>query len=277
MLLALLALARPVLGQDGAPSSSSEDWVEVVGMVVDQTTQDPVPLARVVFIRVGAAPSDEPAWTGVSDADGGFDTGALELGGYEIELSAMSFAEVSHVEVFPEAGIVDLRVEIAPVDYALDPIVVTARRATRLERAGFYDRERRGLGYFVDHAEIEARRALNVSDLFRTIPGARVGGGGIGSGGFVGLRGGCVPQVVMDGAVMAGAVPLDALLRPSDIEAIEVYHGTTAPMPYSSRSTCGTIMVWTRNPPEPTGHSISLGKFFAIIGFATIAVVATGN
>lgn len=276
-LMVPFALMLPVsaVGQDVEASRASSGSVQVMGSVVDRTTEDPVPMARVVFTRVGAP--DEPVWTGISDAEGGFQTDPLALGGYEIEVEAATYAQVSHVEVFPEEAVVDLRVEMVPVDYSLDPIVVVARRSTRLERTGFYRRQQQGIGYFVDHAEIEARNPLVVSDLFLHIPGVRVvRPDGVG-GNWIGFRGGCRPQVVMDGAVMAGPVSLDDVVLPGDVEAMEVYLGPTAPIAYNSQSGCGTVVMWTRSPPEPTGNHISLKKFIAIVGFATFAVVATGR
>jgi hypothetical protein len=81
----------------------------------------------------------------------------------------------------------------------------------------------------------------------------------------------------VDGVALVTPARIDMLFRPRDLEAIEVYHGPTAPIEYNGRSTCGTIMVWTRNPPEPAGHNMSIAfkKLAFIVGIATLAVVST--
>lgn len=275
LLAPLLALPISVAGQDTGPSQAangSPGAVQVIGAVVDRTTEEPVPLATVAFSLVSNP--DQPVWSGVADSEGHFEVSRLPPGAYQIQVDALSFAQVTDVEILPGEAVLDVRIEMVPVEYELDPIVVVATRSTRLDRTGFYRRQQQGIGYFVDHAEIEARQALEVTDLFRRIPGARVQESIGLRGAMVGLRGGCTPQVVVDGAVLAGPVSLDQLAQPGDIEAIEVYHGPTAPIAYNARSGCGTIVMWTRSPPEATGK-ISFKKFLAIVGFATIAVVAT--
>jgi hypothetical protein len=184
---------------------------------------------------------------------------------------------LNHIEIFPDEAVMDLRVEVVRVAYQLEPVVVTVRRPTRLERTGYYRREQSSVGHFVNLAEIQARQPHDVSDLFRSVPGARVSPGGLGVGGDVRLRGGCAPQLVVDGVALVMPARIDMLFQPGDLEALEVYHGPTAPIEYNARSSCGTIMVWTRNPPEPTGHNISFKKFAVIVGFATLAVVSTSR
>jgi outer membrane cobalamin receptor len=204
-------------------------------------------------------------------------TPPLLVGGYQIRVDALSYSSLNHIEIFPAAAVMDLRVEVVRVAYELEPLVVTARRPNRLERTGYYRREEAGVGHFVDLAEIQARQPLEVSDLFRSVPGARIIPGRFGSGGDVRLRGGCSPQLVVDGVALVTPARIDGLFRPGDLEAIEVYHGPTAPIEYNGRSTCGTIMVWTRNPPEPAGYNMSIAfkKLAFIVGIATLAVVST--
>ena len=67
------------------------------------------------------------------------------------------------------------------------------------------------------------------------------------------------------------------MFQPGDLEALEVYHGPTAPIEYNGRSACGTIMVWTRSPPESAGLNLSLKKVAVLLGFATLAVVTAAR
>ena len=65
----------------------------------------------------------------------------------------------------------------------------------------------------------------------------------------------CRPSVVLDGVVLQpggtgsrGDLPLDALVNPFNIEALEVYPGPEGvPVQYSGYlSPCGAILVWSR-------------------------------
>jgi hypothetical protein len=278
LLLALVAFPCAVAAQDADSrlNTASSERFQVVGTVVDRQTGEPVPGTLVEFRQVGV--DGEPAWTGHADELGRFVTPPLPVGGYEIGVDALSYSSFNHIEIFPDGAVMDLRVEVVRVDYQLEPLVVTVRRPNRLERTGYYNRQQSSVGHFVGLAEIQARQPYEVSDLFRTIPGARVTPpGGLGMGSGVALRGGCSPQLVIDGVALTIPAQIDMLFHPSDLEAIEVYHGPTAPIEYNARSTCGTIMVWTRNPPEPTGHNISFKKLLVIVGFATLAVTSTSR
>jgi hypothetical protein len=77
------------------------------------------------------------------------------------------------------------------------------------------------------------------------------------------LRNDCVPLIVLDGNPISNAIRLDELLHVADIEAIEVYHGSSAPMQYSQFTTCGTIMVWTRETRLLEGSPFSWRRLLA--------------
>lgn len=150
-----------------------------------------------------------------------------------------------------------LEVRIKHLAINLDPVVVTTRQPLTGWRIGFARRMRRGGGTFITREDIEKRNPGNVTDLFRSIPGARVMQGGIGPASvrFRGLN--CAPLTWLDGAPLnAGEFDLD-YLTPKSIEAIEVYPGTaaapgefTSPRPYES--SCGTIIIWSRAGPPKT-------------------------
>jgi hypothetical protein len=277
-LLALVGLPHAASAQDAdaAVNTADGERFQVVGTVVDRQTGEAVPGALIEFRQVGV--DGDPAWTGHADERGRFVTPGLLVGGYQIEVEALSYSSLDHIEIFPDAAVMDLRVEVVRVAYQLEPLVVTVRRPNRLERTGYYNRQQSGVGHFVGLAEIQARQPHDVSDLFRGVPGARVTPpGGLGEGGGVALRGGCSPQIVVDGVALVTPISIDMFFQPSDLEAIEVYHGPTAPIEYNASSTCGTIMVWTRNPPEPIGNHISFKKLLVIVGFATLAVTSTSR
>jgi hypothetical protein len=67
----------------------------------------------------------------------------------------------------------------------------------------------------------------------------------------------------------------DHLLQAMDLEAVEIYHSSTAPVEFGA-SPCGVIVVWTKRG-EPT---IRKGSFWKRLGFAAgflvLALLAAG-
>ena len=262
-------------GQDGGARLRFEESVQLHGTVVDQTTGDPVPSARVVLSQVGVQ-GTEPLWSGGTDENGRFRTTRMPLGVFEVQVGVLTYSPVSHVEVLAEAGDIDIQIEMAPVDFALEPVIVTARRETRLDRTGFYQRAQRGIGHFITRSQIEAASPGELSDVFRQIPGVSIIRSPIGLGAMeVQLRGRCEPQVVLDGAPLANPVYIDGLIAPSDVEGVEVYHGATVPIQYQQRSTCGTVMLWSRDTGAPTRGKVSLKGFLGAVGFFVFAFFTT--
>ncbi|HEU4720739.1 MAG TPA: Plug domain-containing protein, partial [Gemmatimonadaceae bacterium] len=100
--------------------------------------------------------------------------------------------------------------------------------------------------------QIEARRAIQFTDLLTTTPGLRVQGSMgrmyITSTRNVG-RQGCV-SIYVDGSrwQQLEAGDLDSFVRPQDVAAIEVYPGGGS-MPVEFQTTggdCAAVVVWTK-------------------------------
>lgn len=266
----------PALGQEPAAAEDTGEIVQLVGTVIDRRTGDPIPLAQVELFPFPVE-GDEPVWSGQSDGRGRFRTESIPLGAYQLDVEMLPFTSLAHPIVFSEEGIVDLRVEMVRVDYELEAVVVSARRQTVLERSGFLERQERGIGHFVTRDDIEASAALRVSDLFRRIPGARVvrgSRGGIESARVL-LRGGCTPRVVIDGMMLTGPVVIDDLVATTQVEAVEVYHGSNVPVRYAGRSGCGVVMVWTRDPVTTEGRPLTWRRALVAAGLGLLAFFAT--
>ena len=134
------------------------------------------------------------------------------------------------------------------VDFELAPLAAVARRQTKLELAVFYERQRE---------DVVTRAPLRVSDLFRTVPGARVIEGRGGQRARVRVRGSCTPAVVSDGIPVFRLSEIDQLFSVGSIEGIEVYHGGLVPTRYSANTTCGVILVWSRDPGTTVGKGFT--------------------
>lgn len=208
-------------------------------------------------------------WAGTSDNNGRFRSDPLPFGEYEIAIEAPPFSRLEGSLVLRERGLFDLRAEMVALDYELDPIIAVAGRESRLESVGFYERREVGLGDFLSREELLILNPSRISDVFREIPGARVVPGRGGLNDQVRLRGNCVPIVVLDGIRLANPVLIDNVLAVNDIEAVEVYQGATTPVEYISITTCGVIMLWTRDP-SVQGRGFSWGRVGFIVVFGAL-------
>ncbi|HKP76068.1 MAG TPA: Plug domain-containing protein, partial [Longimicrobiaceae bacterium] len=97
----------------------------------------------------------------------------------------------------------------------------------------------------------DGARATRTSDLLRRIPGlafrqTRKGGFALRG------RGGCEPQVYLDGmdvSMFGTATTVDDLVRPEDLEGVEVYGSSSIPVEFIRNTPgdqCGAVMLWTR-------------------------------
>jgi hypothetical protein len=165
---------------------------------------------------------------------------------------------------------------MVPNAVELEPLIVTVRRDSRLEREGFYQRQERGGGYFLTRADIDLRRPSRTSDLLMGIPGARVSSATLGQpGGGITLRDGCIPTIVMNATPITIPISLDELVNVQDIEALEIYHGATSPVQFAQFTTCGTIVVWLRERSAVEfGRPVTWRRLVgvaAVLGFALLA------
>ncbi len=266
-----LGLGWDLAAQDSASGPGAEEGFRIFGSVVDRATGEPVPSAAIAFVRFDS--EDEPSWSGESDADGRFRTDVLALGAYRLSVEVIPWSPLSHLLVLSEEGVGDMRVEMVRVEYELDPIVVSARRISKLEREGFYERRQRGSGHFINREDIEERFPARVSDLFRGIPGTRVITGSFGRSGGILLRGGCTPLVVLDGVRLSNPVRIDELFAVEQLEGIEVYQGSSAPIQYVGISNCGVIMLWSRDPMSAEGRDFSWRRFLVAAGIGVLVVL----
>ena len=152
-----------------------------------------------------------------------------------------------------ESDTLDVHVRLARQVVLLDSIQVTApdarRRATLVR--GFYERlEQRAFGHFVTREDIAQQRPLVTTDLLAMVPGIRTVPRRLGDGAAVVVRGSCTPTLWIDGvrATPSFGMVIDDLVRPVEIEGIEIYRSVAeAPPQYQGLNAgCSAILVWTR-------------------------------
>ncbi len=184
--------------------------------------------------------------TATTDGEGKFTMDELPAGTVSVEARALGF--------LPTHTAVDLRSnKTAAVALSVDeqgttlaPVSVFGKRSAGMKDLnGFLQRRQSGFGHYITAEDIQRRATISITDALRTTPGLRVNPGRLGY--QVSVRGGCSPEVYLDGVhVYEGAENLDQFVRPEQVAGIEVYTGVAgAPMQFQSNG-CGAIVVWTR-------------------------------
>lgn len=275
VLASVLALAGAWALEAQEPDTlrSDQEGVLLRGRIVDLTTQRPIPNASVRLLDLDA--DERLAWSGMTDSTGVFRGQRLPPSVYGVEAEALGYSSLFHTVDISGYGVADLDIELSPDALELDPLVVVTRQRSRLELAGFFRRRDRGFGHSLTRDEIEARQAGFVSDLIRTMPGVTVSPRVMGAGGVLRMRGGCVPDVILDGVRLSQPVALDDILTIEDLEGLEVYSGATSPVEYS-HSSCGTVLAWTRDPGRSGGEPWSWKRIGAAAGFLLLGFLLTG-
>ncbi len=132
----------------------------------------------------------------------------------------------------------------------MDPVLVTARRVAALDKVGFNDRHKSGLGYYIGPDRIERMHATDVTDILRTVPGLRVNYGPNGEtvSSSRGFGGSCV-QYYLDDMQFTEMEPGDInhFVTGREVVAVEVYQGPSVPPQFTrGGGGCTTIVLWTR-------------------------------
>jgi hypothetical protein len=169
--------------------------------------------------------------------------------------------EVRAVGHYPERRTVDVidgapAVRVAMLEFTtvMASVNVTAARSASQALVEFEQRRKTAFGRFLTRDDIERRRPVVTTDLFRAVPGVFLDGvrdsdQKIQMRGIFDAR--CDALVIVNGSVMPGmsAADLDDFAPPSNIIGIEVYQPGTVPAEFQQLSTttnCGVVAVWTR-------------------------------
>lgn len=238
-----LATAAPLGAQEA--EAEADSVATLVGQVVSAMTGGPLPSAKVVLKNAGrGAVTDTTGEFAIPDVPAGNDTVRVSLIGFASEQVPLRLKPGHTTRVTLMLSETVLKVEDITVE------VTGGRSSTKLENAGFYRRQKRGLGHYITPEEIEQRHPQEPADLLRNVPGVQVGARTLGrtkvriTRNPVGMD--CGPVYWVDGAMFQD-YHIDELNR-SDIMAIEVYRGPSeTPARFKFRGQgCGTIVIWTK-------------------------------
>lgn len=242
----VMLLSGAVVGIAAAATSAAAQAGAIGTGGVKGTVRDSlgIPVEGAQVTVVGAA------MVGETDDHGIFLLGKASPGELLVRVRRIGFRPDS-------ARVAILAGQTAAVDIVLNrvavelrPVVVLGRRNITGQMAGFYERQSRGMGHFITREQIEKRNPINMTDMFRMVPGARVDSRGFRTQvRFRGAR--CAPLTWLDGTPLyAGEFDLDSL-DPRSMEGIEIYSGPAGvPAEFQGNrnmsSSCGTVILWSR-------------------------------
>lgn len=260
ILLVLAAFGATLSAQGNAPGI-------VYGTVTDRQSGDPVVAADLWLEGANIHR--------VSDPNGKFEFGEVPPGSYMLHIQHIGYQEIADTLSVGGGKYLDLDVRMAPRAIELEPLVVVAEYPGGAAMQGFYERRRMTMGTFLTRADVDRAHAHELSDLFRSVRGMHVvpasSPSGLSMGYHVLMRGNCRPTVFIDGAeTISTSMSLDRMVRPEEVQGIEVYRGPETPVQYQ-RNACGAILIWTR--PGGRNGGIPFWKGALIAGGALVLLL----
>lgn len=182
-------------------------------------------------------------------------------GTYELNVDRVGYSPV-YVDIALQGGVMaefEISMSILPMKLRwLDVVVRRQLEARTLGLAGLAARKVRGLGDFIERADIENRPVSMTSDILAGQRGVRlvpVSGSEIDVRFMSTFRASgedCPPAIWVDGMPLRPPwldyLTLDDVApSPSAIEAIEIYRRPAGvPVQYNTDAKCGVILIWTR-------------------------------
>lgn len=237
----------------------------ITGQVFEEFSNNPIPDV-VVSLQDSL---QNPVSHTMTDKYGEFFLQAPEPGTYRVHVRQIGFHENSTGLIEMEIDD-NLNIEIGMMGdtILMDEITVEADRWSRfLDRQGFYTRQERGLGQFMDRKDIEGMKVSRPSQLFSMIHGVNIRN----DGHLLNRRHmeTCPMTLVVDGIIMVESrctyldeechdeelriqPSIDHILQTLNIQAIEIYTSPhSIPQQFavgiSGITPCGAILVWTQS------------------------------
>ena len=208
------------------------------------------PLANV---RVGTLDRGTVALT---NPDGEFTLVGIPAGTQTLELRAIGYAPTRQAVVLKPNTTTEITTKLDRAAQTLASVrVLGQRKDARLTKAGFEDRRRHGVGFFLDADEIARRSGIYLGDGLRMAPGIMPSYTQRGRiftmrSNWGGDR--CSPTYYLDGmrwyALDQNPIPeLERYIQPHDLAAVEVYAGgASTPAQFDGGNGCGAVVFWTK-------------------------------
>jgi hypothetical protein len=240
--VAATQVVAEVKGDSGKMRKVAKGSARVTGVVLNKAGK---PL---VGARVALQGGGTPVITGTG---GNFTLDSLPSGTQALEVRKLGYASTDvPVELSANAA---ARKNITLDDFVptLAVMRVEAAKDKALSDVGYLSRKQMGLGFFMDGNQIN-HSSSEFSEVMRMAPGLRVTPAGDGRTNVItdsrNAANGCV-NVYVDGSLWQAMTPgdIDGFVRPDEMVAVEVYHGSGTPPQYTppGQSGCAAIVVWT--------------------------------
>jgi hypothetical protein len=241
-----------VAGDSGKVKRIARGSSRVTGVVTDKLGK-PLVGARVMLQGGGA--------TAISRSNGEFTLDSLPSGTQALEVRKLGYAAADVPVELSSNQPAKTTVVLGDFIPTLEVMRVEAAQDKALSKVGYLERKNTGLGYFMDGDRIN-HAALSFSDVMRVAPGLKVTPLGDGRSYVIqdsrSASNGCV-NFYVDGSFWTTMQPgdIDQYVRPDELVAIEVYHGSQAPPQYTQpgQSGCAAIVVWTVAKVRPDNTS----------------------
>ena len=230
----------------------------LAGLVLEAGTDRAVPFSELTVLDT----LGNTVASGFADGGGAFSIKLQYGGSYQIYAQRLGYyAAVSPTLELKYRETLELAIRLQPKPFESDSLTVeVSSQLPSLDRVGFYDRQRSGIGTFYSRLEIVGMIGLrSVADVVREAPGVRIVSDNFGKD-RVTLRntvgGQCIPMLILDG--IAVNPPWEDMLEVDDLDGVEVYprpaqvpsrFQALVPMrdPRSSNAAqCGLLVAWTR-------------------------------
>jgi hypothetical protein len=136
----------------------------------------------------------------------------------------------------------------------LEPVTVTARRQGSLDKVGFNQRMKSGLGFYMGPDQIQAMHPNYLTDILRRVPSLRIVSTPTGdvvtsSRGVTSLTSSPCVQYYVDDMPWMSATPGDInnFVNGNEVVGVEVYAGPGAPAQYTrAGQDCTSVVLWTK-------------------------------
>lgn len=193
-----------------------------------------------------------------SSDQGRFAIAEVPVGTQSFEAKLIGAQPVTLVTDVPAGGEPNLQIALSKVIPALPTLSIVGRR-DRPDKTGFKERQRQGLGFFMDESDLRRHGDLDLESILARAPGLSPAWGRAGR--YYTMRatygGPCLPNYFVDGMPWFGMdmgsggsnalKDISNFYRAADLRGVEVYRGLgTIPARYDRANACGAILIWTR-------------------------------
>jgi hypothetical protein len=236
-------IVAEVKGDSGKVRKVARGTAKVTGRVVDKNGR-PLEGARVML--------QDGDGVAVTRTTGEFSLDSLPSGTQALVVRKLGYGLTESAVELSSATPARTTVTMNDFVPTLATVRVEAQVDKGLQSVGYLERKQTGMGQYFDGKQIN-HESMMFSDVMRIATGLRVQPSGDGRTNVItdsrSASNGCVNYVI-DNQKWTTMTPgdIDDFVKPNEIVAIEVYHGTGTPPEFqqAGQSSCATIVVWTQ-------------------------------